>query len=142
MKWLSVIICWFVLMGCGAKKNGFEEVKGSKLVVQVKNMNSGADDTEISYQVKILPERSLTEKLSPEQKNNLWYKMDSCFYIQTEKIKVTPNLVQPIANGQSGNYEFMLSFPADSAINDASTLVYKDKYLNKETYNFKVNLKN
>lgn len=142
MKVSVIAAACLMLFACKEKNLSFQEAKGRNLTVQIMKINNNQDKSEMIYQVRLLPDKSIMEKLTAEKRNEIWYRMDSCFYIKTKDAKISANLVQPIANGQTQNFEFMLSFLVDNAITDSSTLVYQDKYLNKETYNFKLNLQN
>jgi hypothetical protein len=69
-------------------------------------------------------------------KTALMYRMDSCFYLQAGKKIIYAALVQPVANGLSGTFEYLVSFDSVEAEKEGYKVVYHDRYLNKAKYVF------
>ena len=96
--------------------------------------NEPGDLTSLVYAARLIPDK-IIQKKSDSSKTKLWYKMDSCFYIQSGKNKVYAGLVQPIANGSTGSFEYMLSFDMQGDnFKKNKSLVYQDRYLNHMRY--------
>lgn len=81
-------------------------------------------------QVRILPDAALFADLSAEAKQNLMYRTDSCFYLETNGRRVYAAAVTPVANGVSGSFEYLVSFEKTQG----GRLMYYDRYLNKKEY--------
>lgn len=120
-------------------KNPFMEAKDADLTVQVMPLPATPDDSNtISYKARVIPDKQLMESKTREEKNALYYKMDSCFYINSAQGKNYAVMVQPIANGVSGTYEYLLQFESAPKVIDSINLVYQDKYINKKAYRLKI----
>jgi hypothetical protein len=139
MKKNSLLIFISILASCGHKNAAFREVKDRDLTIQVMQLKDAEDDHTISYKARLLPDKKLLESKSKDEKQALYYTMDSCFYINTGNTKIYAALVQPIANGVSGSYEYLLQFEKDKDLKtDTIALVYQDRYINKKTYSLKM----
>jgi hypothetical protein len=114
----------------------FKQANDKDLTIQLTKLPKVSNDEQIiSYKVRLLPVKTIMETKSYNEKNNLWYKMDSCFYFETGSRKIYPQLVQPVANGISGSYEYLLQFDEDTALKkDSLDMVYADRYINRKKY--------
>jgi len=114
----------------------FSQATVIDLTIQLTKLSKvNKDEQMISYKVRLVPVKTIMETKSYNEKNNLWYKMDSCFYFETGSRKIYPQLVQPVANGISGSYEYLLQFDEDTALKkDSLDMVYADKYINRKKY--------
>jgi hypothetical protein len=136
-KLLSPLICFVlftILISC-KHQSSIKELTIKGLTIQIKKMeNEPGDLTSVVYAARLIPAKTI-QKESDTSKTKLWYKMDSCFYIQNGKEKIYASLVQPIANGISGSFEYMLSFDSqDDGFKRDKILVYQDRYLNHIKY--------
>jgi len=103
--------------------------------MQVKALkNASGDGASLDYAVRLLPGKALEATLDGKTKTALCYGMDSCFYLLAGGQKVYSAIVQPIANGVSGSFEYMLSFVVDDLKGGKWSLVYQDRYLNHKKY--------
>jgi hypothetical protein len=133
------IISIVSLLSC-KHKGKLNEIKDKDISFQVIQLKDKAEDgTGLSYKARLLPDRKLIEALTKENKEALYYRMDSCFYIQNGNNKIYAAMVQPIANGISGSYEYLLDFELDRRQKeDTINLVYRDKYINHQEYQLKI----
>ncbi|MDB5123555.1 MAG: hypothetical protein JWP94_1684 [Mucilaginibacter sp.] len=88
----------------------------------------------LNYSARLIPDKKLADTKDKELTSALWYRMDSCFYLQQGGKKVFASIIQPIANGVAGSYEYFLSFDISQAEESKWHLIYQDKYLNQKKY--------
>jgi len=133
------LICLTVLASCKHAKQPME-AKDGDLTVQIMAMDdSSNDEHSVSYRARLIPDKRLMEGKTRDEKNALYYKMDSCFYFINGGVKTYASLVQPIANGVSGSYEYLLQFEKTPPLNtDTLNFVYQDRYINKKNYGIKM----
>jgi hypothetical protein len=138
--WGSVVIACLTFMACHNKQQYYES-KDHDLTVQIVKMkNDAADTASVSYTARIIPDKTMMTVVNNEDiKTAMMYKMDSCFYMQINKKKVYPGIVQSIANGLPNQFEYLVSFDIAGISNDNPVIVYQDKYLNKRKYTLKIN---
>jgi len=106
-------------------------------VVQLQNPEGTVPDV-ITCKARLLPDVSLINDKQANINNAMIYRMDSCFYLQHGTKKIYASLVQPIANGVSGTYEYLIEF--ESVMQGADPdFIYQDKYLNHKKYSLKLN---
>jgi len=131
--------CLAVFASCKHAKP-LMEARDADLTVQIMAIDdSSKDEQAVSYRARLIPDKKLMEGKTREEKNSLYYQMDSCFYFTVAGVKTYAALVQPIANGVSGSYEYLLQFEKPKLINtDTLSLVYQDKYINKKTYDVRL----
>jgi hypothetical protein len=91
-------------------------------------------NTGLNYSARLISDKKLADTKDKELTSALWYRMDSCFYLQYGGKKVFATIIQPIANGVVGSYEYFLSFDISQADESKWHLIYRDKYLNRKTY--------
>ncbi len=110
--------------------------KDSDLTIELMQLKKEGDGSAtLSYQARLIPQKQLLAAKNGTDKNALFYKMDSCFYINTGKQKIYAALVQPVANGVSGTYEYLLQFEVGEKEKATNfNIVYQDRYLNKKAY--------
>jgi hypothetical protein len=127
------------ITSCKLHKSTPYETAGNGITLQVIQLeNSPGDANVFTYKARLIPDALLLNEKNAYSKNAMMYKMDSCFYLQSGTKKIYASLVQPIANGVSGTFEYLLEFEAAAGSN-ASEFVYKDKYLNQKKYSLKLN---
>jgi len=122
-----------MLISCKPKPH-MQQAKDQDLTIQLMALKGGPDDGRtLSYQVRLIPVKKV-------QKTALYYQMDSCFYLLNGTKKIYASLVQPIANGINGSYEYLLQFekPPIGEMNQIVP-VYQDKYINGKCYDLKTN---
>lgn len=114
----------------------FKEVNAQGMTVQLMRLDDpGNESTHLSYKVKLIPDKQLLENITSTDKTAMQYRMDSCFYIREKNGSNYAALVQPVANGVAGSYEYLLEFDTEpSKKQDSVRLVYQDKYTNRNTY--------
>jgi len=132
---LFVVLSALILSACKKKSPQVKEVKDKDLTMQVRVLENTAGSTSsLDYAIRLIPGKTLDATLDNKTKTALCYGMDSCFYLLADNKKVYSNIVQPIANGVSGSYEYMLSFESTDLKSGKRSLVYQDRYLNHKKY--------
>ncbi|OCX53370.1 hypothetical protein BEL04_03455 [Mucilaginibacter sp. PPCGB 2223] len=128
------------LAGCRSSDSSFKQVQDGDLTIQVTHLKAvSKDDNLLSFKLRLIPDKQLIEEKSSNQKTALYYKMDSCFYIAEGLKKNYAVMVQPVANGVSGTYEYLLEFENGNAPQaDTINLIYNDKYINQKSYSLKI----
>ena len=129
-------ICLLTML-CACRKNGstIKRVKDSDMVMESVQLKSkDANTGTLDYAVRIIPDKKLLADKDRSFKSSLWYSMDSCFYLMDGQRKIYSAIVQPIANGVAGTFEYMLSFNEDDLKTGNWNLIYDDRYLNHKKY--------
>lgn len=88
----------------------------------------------VNYSARLIPDKKLLDKKEKGLSATMWYRMDSCFYLQDGNKKLYASIIQPIANGVTGSYEYFLSFDIGQDDDRKWQLIYQDKYLNQQKY--------
>jgi len=141
MKRLIIVVSVIMLVSCNRNATLTHEVKDKDMTFQVSEIKDKAPgDESLTYKARLIPSRELAEGETLEKKRLLSYKMDSCFYINEGHNKNYAAMVQAVANGVSGTYEYLLVFDLDkNARKDSVDLVYQDRYINHKLYELKLN---
>ena len=138
---LKILLCAASLftISCKTHQNELHETSGTGIKVQIIQLKkSDGDASVVTYKARLVPDASLLNEKSLISKDAMIYKMDSCFYLQSGPEKIYASLVQPIANGVSGTFEYLLEF--EMAPGSAKPdFIYQDKYLNHKKYSLKLN---
>jgi hypothetical protein len=137
-KRIYAIIVLAGLSGCGSKEDT-RTIGDKQLTIQVQKAPT-EDDQSRSVRIRIFPEREALSGLSRDGRENLLYRMDSCFYLEAGIKKIYPSAVLPVANGISSGYEYLVSFDVPVAPKGHIRLIYQDRYLNKKKYELYNNL--
>jgi hypothetical protein len=132
-KKIYAIIALAVLSACGSNKGDQRMIGDKQLTIQVQKV-SADDGRRRTMQVRIFPKREALSGLNTAGRENLLYRMDSCFYLETGTQKVYPSAVLPVANGMSAAFEYLVSFDGAIAPKGNIRLIYQDRYLNKKKY--------
>jgi hypothetical protein len=137
---IMILIVAGMLLSCKHKNKTFGELSNSGLTVQIMQLkNAGNDSGRWSYDVRLIPDKQLSEDITSQVKTAMYYRMDSCFYISNGSNKLYASMVQRIPNGIAGNYEYLLDFEMGERQNqDSVEMVYQDKYINHKTYQLKL----
>lgn len=142
---IAALLIIITLFACNRSnirsQNDFKETQDSDVVIQVMKLNDSIPDTSVlKYGVRIFPSKKMAKILTDKSKENLWYKMDSSFYLQSGPLKVYASLTEPISNGQKNNFEYLLIFEKTSRLspNDLK-LAFNDQYISHKTHYFQLN---
>lgn len=132
----SLIIALLILMaGCRTQNQSVKELNDEDLVMQVQ------EHTDKSYRVRLIPETKFLIDKTSDLRNNMWYKMDSCFYIIRGEQKIYPVMQEPVANGISSSFEYLLLFDDAQAPEKGEEIkfIYKDRHISKKSYSLSFN---
>jgi len=130
--WIAMIPV-LVFTGCSAKAPTYREVKDHDLVIRFGRMINQVDGS-IVLKVRIIPSQAIFGQLDRTAKENLIYRMDSCFYSGSGKKLVYPEIVQAIATGSEKVYEYLISFSDLTDSTAGKEISYRDRYMNKKSY--------
>jgi len=137
-KLITGIISILVLTTGCKSNNSIKDIKQQGLMLQVRVLLSEPNDANtISYAARLIPDKGLISDNAVKTK--LAYQMDSTFYIQSGKGRIYANLVQPVANGVAGTYEYLVSFDRPGGNSMKGKLIYQDKYINHQKYQITLN---
>jgi hypothetical protein len=138
------ILCLFAgVNGCHSQQNQSLQVKDSAMTIQVMRLqNDPSDDQVYTYKARLTPQKMLLAEKNQDVKNALFYQMDSCFYLESGAKKVYASLVQPVANGISGSFEYLLQFEKANNSDNNLSFIYQDKYFNHKKYSLKLSPNN
>jgi len=135
LKQWCILIVLLSIYSCNRDKDRFKETEDNDLVIQIFRMEQTLQDSGIvNFRLKIIPKKSINRLISKDLHEKLLYRMDSSFYLLEGKNKIYPVLIQSIANGNTRNYEYLISVEADDMLLRKAKLVYQDKYLTKKQY--------
>jgi len=125
-------------LSCGHGSQAVKQFNKDGLTIQIVRVpgESGFGST-IAYSARLVPDKKITENQDKMLTTRLWYRMDSCFYLQRGTKKIYAGIIQPIANGVAGSYEYFLSFDISAADQSRWDLIYQDKYLTRKKYSLK-----
>lgn len=126
--WMLLVILW----GC-SKKPAHYEYNDENITIKVMKMDNTADTGEMVFTARIIPAK-LAARVNDSLKMKMIYGMDSCFYLQTGKKISYPAIIQPIANGISGTFDYMVSFDNSAVVAPGFEIIYQDKHLNHRKY--------
>jgi hypothetical protein len=133
-KLLITLLILTVMISACRKNKTISQIKHDGLTLFAKKMVDDPDNTGIvNYAVKIIPDHKLNEMGQPVR-TAMAYRMDSCFYLLNGLSKTYPDLIQPIANGASDSFEYLLSFRTGDLERAKGLLNYQDRYLNQKNY--------
>jgi hypothetical protein len=128
----AIWVLLVILSGC-SKKPAHYEYKDEDITIKAMIMDNAADTGETVFTARVIPGK-LATRVNDSLKMKMVYSMDSCFYLQSGKKTTYPNLIQPIANGLSGMFEYMVSFDNSAAAAPGVEIIYQDKHLNHRKY--------
>jgi len=128
--WLSIMLC-----ACRENRKIVNHIQDSDMSVEITRLKGGKDGSgTLDYAVRLIPAKKIINDKDKSFTNSLWYSMDSCFYLVKGQQKIYSAIVQPIANGVAGTFEYMLSFNESDLEKSNWNLIYEDKYLNHKKY--------
>lgn len=136
-KYTLFMICLISspFFACRQNREPIREIKDEILTVQVKKIDNREQDQHLqAFAVRLSPGKDAASTLNAQAKTALWYGMDSCFYVVDRGKKVYSTIVQPIANGVTDNFEYMLSFEITDLKAGNWNLIYADKYISHKKY--------
>ncbi|WP_183574647.1 hypothetical protein HDF18_01215 [Mucilaginibacter sp. X5P1] len=139
-KTIVLSICLLtMLLACHKNRNAVTQIKDSGMLLEITRLKNGQGDPgTLDYAVRLIPDKKLLADKDKSFRNSLWYSMDSCFYLVKGQRKIYSAIVQPIANGVAGTFEYMLSFNEEDLRAGNWSLTYDDRYLNHKKYNLSV----
>jgi len=142
MKRIEKYFLVIMLLGVAAwgKRAGKSSTGDNDMQLQVSQIIDKSDAGEISLKVRLIPSRRVAASVSKEDNLELQFSMDSCFYQMIGAKTKYPVIVQNVNNGQKGSYEYLVSFEPDKNKRDSLFFFYKDRFLDKKTYNVKIPL--
>jgi hypothetical protein len=117
----------------------FQRVSDGEMTIEALKAKT-TDTTTITYNIRIYPSKQWLDNKTEQMSVQFSYGMDSCFYLNTGGLNYKPGMVQPIANGLTDCFEYLVSFDLGSAIKAGQVgLVYQDKYINRKRYTLQLN---
>lgn len=125
MKRLIYLLFFCALAGCSSNKTA--EFSDEHLTVQVIEVKHNLSPT---FKVRIYTNPKI--QIDKQLLNKMYYGLDSCFYFVTKNHKYYAESIMPIANGMSGNFEYLITFGNDD--HSLSEIFYLDKYINQKEY--------
>lgn len=138
-KIIPVLFSYLFLAACHNSSPKVQQISDHDLTLQVMRLDdSAAQAGSYTYKARLVLNKTLLGEQSTEAREALVYRMDSCFYIQQGINKVYASLVQPIAGGVPGTFEYLLEFNQIQD-NGQHIFVYDDRYLNHKKYNINLN---
>jgi hypothetical protein len=134
---LGMVTALILLTGCQGS-SPVRESRQQGLTLQIKELpqDPGGAGT-ISYAARLIPDKGMFSDNAVKTK--LQYQMDSTFYIQSGRDRIYADLVQPVANGVTGTYEYLVSFDRTCQGRLTGRLIYQDRYLNHQKYTINLN---
>lgn len=148
MKATGIVLLLFLLASCHTATekwlNGmpdYQSLKGKSLSIEIMKIKPAKEDTTaLTYKIRIYPGKEWTENNSAQQKNGLFYGMDSCFTLRTPIASYSPDMIQPVNNGIAGCYEYLVSFGIVKAMKYRQLqLVYNDRFIDGKPYQIILN---
>jgi len=117
--------------GCSRPK--VYQTADDQLALQIAKLGND-DDSVSTFKVRLRLLSPVLTELAKDNNEAMYYRADSCFYLSDGNRKVYPLMLQPIANGASYTYEYLISFPQKYAGHVPVNLTYQDHYFNRRTY--------
>ncbi|WP_439697093.1 hypothetical protein ACFGVS_01025 [Mucilaginibacter sp. AW1-7] len=120
----------------------FREVRSATLSLQALRMKESARDTaELNYKVRIYPSRAW---LGANSRNgraaDFYYHMDSAFTVKYGNQTMQPQLVQPVANGLSTCFEYLVTIAVTPGLKMKTlSILYRDRFIDGKTYEMNLN---
>ena len=138
MKYL-LLMFFLSLISCGERRR-FHESASPNLTLQVYLMPEEAGDKgALSFRVRVIPSQTLITSMSKAIRNSMWYGVDSSFFIRSGKVIIKAAMVQPVADGVNGSFQYLVMFDDIHTQSDKDRLLFLDRYLSKRTYAVKIN---
>jgi hypothetical protein len=117
----------------------FGESKSPGVLIRaIKIKPESGDSTELTYKIRVYP--SNAENAKSALTEHFYYHADSLFYFRCGKAVVTPRSVQPIANGLTDCFEYLVSVEITSAIKlHKLSLVFHDQMVDDRDHIIQLN---
>ncbi len=134
----AILIATAFMAGC-KQESKINTIQDDGIAIEVRRLDdhkllSGLDG-ECIYDVRIsTQDPALFEQVS---RQNMWFKMDSCFWVVENGTNVYPEIIEPVSNGQRNSFEYIIHFKGDFYNNTG--LFFKDTFINKKTYKVALN---
>jgi hypothetical protein len=139
----AILIAAAIVLAFSCHKAGqqVKEIKDKEFTLQVSPLKDN-DAEALNYKARLTFDKQAAAGMTREVINKYYYKMDSCFYIKNGNGKQYADLVQPVANGVSGSYEYLVEFASDPAVTgDSINMVYQDRYTSHKQYQLTISKK-
>ncbi|MGN6639752.1 MAG: hypothetical protein ACTHJ8_12635 [Mucilaginibacter sp.] len=119
----------------------FKQVKGKELIIQAARLKAKIEDTTmLNYKVRIYLGHAAQENSAADGSINFNYHVDSAFYVRVAGSKAQPVMIQPVNNGISGCYEYLLMMDINKFNRlKKLQLVYQDKFIDGKQYTINLN---
>ncbi len=119
----------------------FKELRDKDVTIQIAALKDNDADN-LNYKARLVFNKEVAGSMPMNIRNKFYYKMDSCFYIKNGDNKLYPDLVQSVANGVSGSYEYLLEFGSNPTVEgDSIEVVYQDRYTSHKQYQLRISKK-
>ena len=116
----------------------YKEVHSKDLSFQALKMKTISDTASFYYRVRITPSAKNSPAYSDQV--NLYYRMDSAFYLKAGAQTIKPVMVEAVPNGIKGCYEYLLSFDINKKMQSTPVdLVYQDQFIDRKPYTISLN---
>lgn len=141
MKSLIIFCLSVAIAASGCKSHGLSGVIATKgIVLQAEQLKNSEDAPDILYlKIKILVDASQSNSSTADLNNTMWYKTDSCFYLIKNNVRISASLLQPVAGGVSGVYEYLAEFESgQQQPTDHLSLAFYDKNISRKEYLIKL----
>jgi hypothetical protein len=135
VNYVTALVC-LVLFSCKGDQ-GFREIKTTTMTVQLMPLGTEGGSS-LSFKVRLQPDHAGVIG-NGQNSRDLWYHMDSCFYLKRTGRRQYALMVQPVNNGSRNIFEYLVQFeaaPADEG--KGLQLVYHDKFVDQKDYIFKL----
>lgn len=136
MRTVCIIFLALLFQACSSSKNttpaGADSISISARALP--------DTSSYALAVRVFTPKTAIQELSKELKDSLWYRMDSCFYLNSGGEKIYPEGLEAVAGANKNCFEYLLLFDRQAAnIQRPVSLVYHDRYLDGKTHSFQIN---
>ncbi|SDR88900.1 hypothetical protein SAMN05216490_0136 [Mucilaginibacter mallensis] len=139
-KTIVLSICLLtMLLACHKNRSAVNQIKDGDMSLGISRLKNGEGNSgTLDFAIRLISNKQLLADKDKSFRNSLWYSMDSCFYLMKGQRKIYSAIVQPIANGVAGTFEYMLSFNEEDLKAGNWSLIYDDRYLNHKKYTLSV----
>lgn len=143
MKKMRISCAFFCFLSCACSNRDlyYGTASDKTITVEITRMTDppGEEGKMMTFKARLTPSKTAEQSFSKEVRNALLYGMDSCFYIQSNGVPLYPALVQNVASGVKGKYEFLLEFDRPTMKKDSLLFIYSDRYITRKKYHLNYN---
>ncbi|MDB5146545.1 MAG: hypothetical protein JWQ57_565 [Mucilaginibacter sp.] len=133
---LKLLMIILLIQGCKTDETG-KTITDKGLTISMSAVKDAAGDNKgLAFKAMLVPSATLIADSGKALNLAMTFKNDSAFFIEKNGEKIFAAMVQPVANGIKGSFEYLILFnPVQQT--DTLSVVYQDKFLNKKRYTFK-----